>query len=142
MPDSLTPPNGATSVEMTPVLMPTMPYSSASETRQIAADVAAVEVGGEAVRRVVRQPDRLVLGREPRDAGDRAERLLARHRRRRRHAGDHRRRVEEPTEVLAAGQQLAAPLERVGDVALDLVDRLLLDQRADARVRLEARSRP
>src|SRR6476646_7520671 len=26
MPDSLTPPNGATSVEMTPVLMPTMPY--------------------------------------------------------------------------------------------------------------------
>ena len=34
MPDSLTPPNGATSVEMMPVLMPTMPYSSASATRQ------------------------------------------------------------------------------------------------------------
>src|SRR5260221_554584 len=28
------PPNGATSVEMIPVLMPTMPYSSASATRQ------------------------------------------------------------------------------------------------------------
>ena len=27
------PPNGATSVEISPVLMPTMPYSSASATR-------------------------------------------------------------------------------------------------------------
>ena len=35
MPDSLTPPNGATSVEMKPVLMPTMPDSSASATRQM-----------------------------------------------------------------------------------------------------------
>ena len=34
-PDSLTPPNGATSVEISPVLMPTMPYSSASATRQM-----------------------------------------------------------------------------------------------------------
>ena len=34
MPDSFMPPNGATSVEMKPVLMPTMPYSSASATRQ------------------------------------------------------------------------------------------------------------
>ncbi len=35
MPDSLTPPNGATSEEMKPVLMPWMPYSSASERRQM-----------------------------------------------------------------------------------------------------------
>ncbi len=35
IPDSLTPPNGATSVEMIPSLTPTMPYSSASATRQI-----------------------------------------------------------------------------------------------------------
>src|SRR5262249_52423786 len=34
-PDSFTPPNGATSVEMIPVLRPTMPYSSASATRQM-----------------------------------------------------------------------------------------------------------
>ncbi len=34
-PDSLTPPNGATSVEIRPVLIPTMPYSSASATRQM-----------------------------------------------------------------------------------------------------------
>ena len=33
-PDSFTPPNGASSVEMAPELMPTMPYSSASATRQ------------------------------------------------------------------------------------------------------------
>ncbi len=35
MPDSLTPPNGATSFEMKPVLMPTMPVSSPSATRQM-----------------------------------------------------------------------------------------------------------
>ena len=34
MPDSFTPPKGATSVEMRPVLTPRMPYSSASPTRQ------------------------------------------------------------------------------------------------------------
>jgi hypothetical protein len=33
MPDSLTPPKGATSVEMMPVLMPTIPLSMASATR-------------------------------------------------------------------------------------------------------------
>ena len=33
-PDSLTPPNGASAVEMSPVLTPTMPYSSASATRK------------------------------------------------------------------------------------------------------------
>src|SRR5690606_28351635 len=32
-PDSLTPPNGATSLEINPALTPTMPYSSASDTR-------------------------------------------------------------------------------------------------------------
>src|SRR5436309_198804 len=34
MPDSLTPPNGATSVEMKPVFSATIPASSASPTRQ------------------------------------------------------------------------------------------------------------
>ena len=37
MPDSLMPPKGATSVEITPVLMPRIPYSSPSDTRQIRA---------------------------------------------------------------------------------------------------------
>src|SRR5262249_56503886 len=35
MPDSFTPPNGATSVDTTPVLIPRIPYSSASEIRQM-----------------------------------------------------------------------------------------------------------
>ena len=35
MPDSLTPPNGETSLEMKPVLMPTMPVSRPSATRQM-----------------------------------------------------------------------------------------------------------
>ena len=34
-PDCLTPPKGATSLEIRPVLMPTMPYSSARDTRQM-----------------------------------------------------------------------------------------------------------
>src|SRR5437868_13603172 len=34
MPDSFMPPKGATSVEIRPVLMPTIPYSRPSETRQ------------------------------------------------------------------------------------------------------------
>jgi len=35
MPLSFMPPKGAISVEMRPSLMPTMPYSSASATRQM-----------------------------------------------------------------------------------------------------------
>ena len=35
MPDSFTPPNGTTSEEISPVLIPWMPYSSASDSRQI-----------------------------------------------------------------------------------------------------------
>ena len=35
MPDSFIPPKGATSVEISPVLMPRIPYSAASATRQI-----------------------------------------------------------------------------------------------------------
>ena len=64
MPDSFTPPNGATSVEMMPTLMPTMPDSSAFGDAPDAADVAAVEVRGEAELGVVRELDRLVLGLE------------------------------------------------------------------------------
>ena len=95
--------------------------------------VARVVVRGEPVRRVVRVAHRLGLGREARDAGDGAERLLARHRRVGRDAGDHRRLEEETAEAFAAEQQLAAAVDRVADVALHLVDRRLLDQRADVR---------
>src|SRR4051794_34743604 len=43
-----------------------------------ASHVARVVVGRKSVRRVVRLTHRLILGREPRDAGDRAECLLTR----------------------------------------------------------------
>jgi hypothetical protein len=47
-PLSFIPPKGAISVEMMPSLMPTMPYSSASATRQMRPMSRAVEIGGEA----------------------------------------------------------------------------------------------
>ena len=67
MPDSFMPPNGATSVETSPVLMPTIPYSSASGDAPDAPESRRVEVRREPVRRVVGDPHRLVLGREARD---------------------------------------------------------------------------
>ena len=133
MPDSLTPPNGATSVEITPVLIPRIPYSSASETRQIAGHVAAVEVARQAVGRVVGLADRLLLGGEAADPGHGAERLLVAIAIVVGDAGEHRRREELPAALVRppAEQQLGAALERVGDVALDLLERRRVDQRAD-----------
>ena len=130
--DSFMPPNGATSVEMMPSLMPTMPYSSASATRQIAADVAAVEIGGEAELGVVGHADRLLLGLEAEQRRHRAEGLLARHHHVGRDVGQHRRLEEAAAErvTLAAGDDLGALRQRVGDVLLDLLDRLHVDQRA------------
>ena len=46
-----------------------------------------------------------------------------------RHAGEDRRAEELPLEPLAAGDELRAAVERVGDVALDLLERGLVDQR-------------
>src|SRR5271165_2227208 len=73
MPLSFMPPKGAISVEMMPSLMPTMPYSRASATRQIAANVAAVEIGGETELGVVGHLDRLGVCLEAVERGDRAE---------------------------------------------------------------------
>ncbi len=53
MPDYLIPPKGAASDDMRPVLMPTMPYSSASATRQTPFEVRGVEIGGKAVDGIV-----------------------------------------------------------------------------------------
>ena len=60
----LTPPKGTSAVEIRPVLMPTMPYSSASPTREDAAHVAAVEVARQAELGVVGHRDGLGLGLE------------------------------------------------------------------------------
>ena len=89
MPDSLTPPNGATSVEMMPGVDADDAVLQRLGDAPDAADVAAVEVGGEAELGVVGQRDRLVLGREAEQRRDRAERLLARDQ----HLGGRRRRA-------------------------------------------------
>ena len=73
MPDSLTPPNGAISFEMMPTLMPTMPYSSAFGNAPDAADVAAVEVRGQAVFGVVGELEQFFFGLEAEQRRHRAE---------------------------------------------------------------------
>ena len=77
--------------------------------------------------------DRLLLGGEAADAGDRAEGLLVAHRHLVGDAGEHGRREELAAELvrLAAEQHLGAALARVGDVPLDLLERRHVDQRAD-----------
>ena len=117
--------------------MPWMPYSSASESRQIAPDVARVVVRGKPVRRVVRLADGLSSVEKramPATGPNVSSHDIAAS------AGTPVMTVgcqKSPPMPLAAEQQLAAALERVGDVALDLVDRRLLDQRADLRLGLE-----
>ena len=88
-PDSFTPPNGATSVEMMPVLRPTMPYSSASETRQERPRSRRVEVRGEAELGVVGHADGVRLGLEAEQRRHRAEGFLARHGHLRRDVREH-----------------------------------------------------
>ena len=123
MPLSFMPPKGAISVEMMPSLMPTMPYSSDAPD---AADVAAVEIGGEAEFGVVGHPDRLVLVLEAVERGDGAEGFLLGDD----HVGCHigqDGRLEEAAVLrgaFAAGDDLGALLQRIGHVRLDLLDRL------------------
>ena len=131
IPDSFTPPNGATSVEMSPVLMPTMPYSSASADPRDAPEPLRVEVRGEPVRRVVGDPHGLLLGREARDARHRAEGLLAAHRHVRGDVDEHGRLEELALDPRAADEELRPSLERVRHVPLDLLDGRLVDERAD-----------
>ena len=82
--------------------------------------------------------DRLVLGREARDPGDRAERLLAAHRHVRGDVDEHGRLEELALDPLAADDDLGAALARVRDVPLDLLDRGLVDERPDVHAVREA----
>src|SRR5438034_11658144 len=81
MPLSFIPPKGAISVEMMPSLMPTMPYSSASATRQMRPMSRLVEMeatpslpspagGGGKGGGIVGHLDDLVLALEPVERGD------------------------------------------------------------------------
>src|SRR4026207_1532288 len=82
IPDSLTPPNGATSVEMMPVLMPTMPGLLPPAPPPPPPDAPEV-AGGERRRQaelgVVGELHRLVFGLEAEQRRDGAEGLLAGH---------------------------------------------------------------
>src|SRR6266446_6363377 len=104
-----------------------------------AADVAAVEIGGEAELSVVGHPDGLVFALEAAERGDGPEGLFLGDDHVRRHIGQHGR-LEEAAALggaLAAGDDFGALLEGVGDVRLDLLDRLHVDQGPDHRTRLE-----
>ena len=81
--------------------------------------------------------DRLLLGGEAGDAGDRAEGLLVRHRASRGDAGDHGR-LEELRPSRGARRRVSSSAPRSSASATwrcDLLDRRLLDQRADVDVR-------
>jgi hypothetical protein len=84
--------------------------------------------------------DCVLLGLEAVERRDRAEGLLLGDDHVGRHIGQHHR-LEEAAALrgpLAAGDDFGAFLQGVGDVRLDLLDRLHVDQRPDHRTRLEA----
>ena len=76
MPHSFMPPKGAISVEMMPVVDADDAVFERLGDAPDAADVAAVEIGGEAELGVVGHLDRLLLGLEAEERRDRAEGLL------------------------------------------------------------------
>src|SRR5690242_8100168 len=98
-----------------------------------AADVAAVEVAGEAELGVVREADDLVLRLEADERRDWAERLFKGDDHVGRDVRHHGRLEEEPAALvaLAAQDDLRALADGVGDVLLGLLHALLVDQRPD-----------
>src|SRR5205085_3441970 len=107
-----------------------------------AADVAAVEIGGEAEFGVVRHLDRLVFGLEAIERRDRAEGFFAGDHHVGRHIGQHGGLEEAAAErmAMAAERHLGALLQRVLDMRLDLPDPLPVDQWPDHRPLLDALS--
>ena len=91
-----------------------------------AADVARVEVRREPELGAVRELDHLVVGREADQRRDRTERLLAEdlHLRRDVRSAPSARRSAAERVPLAADRDLRAAARRVGDVVLDLLDRV------------------
>ncbi len=87
-------------------------------------------------------PDGVGLGVEAHERGDGPEDLLAHDLHVGRHVADDGGAVEERAGLVdrATGENLGALLDGVADQRLDLLDRLAVDQRADVRAGLEARS--
>ncbi len=131
MPDSLTPPKGATSVEMMPGVEPDDAVLQGLRHPPGARQIARVEIGGEAEFRGVRHADRVRLGREAKERRHRAEGLLPRDQHLRGDVGDHGRLEERAAErvALAAVHHVRALLHRIGDVLLDFGERVAVDQR-------------
>jgi hypothetical protein len=104
-----------------------------------AADVAAVEIGDETEFGVIGHLDRVGFALEAVERGDGSEGLLFGDDHVGRHIGQYRRLEEGAAEcrALAAGDDLGALLNGVGDVRLDLLDRLHVNQRPDHGTRLK-----
>ena len=121
------PPNGPTSDEGFEVFAEPMPYSSASLTRNNR--VVLVKMWAARPTRC-RSPSRSPLHRlKTEQAGDRAEGFLAEHLHFRRHAGQHGRLEKVPPPCRPPPVSSSAPCPRVGDMALDLVEPLPVDDR-------------
>src|SRR6516162_10368735 len=105
-----------------------------------AADVASVEIGSETEFRVVGHLDGFFVGLEAVERRHGPKGLFLGDDHVGRHIGQNRRLEEGAAECrpLAAGYHLGTLLDRVGDVRLDLLDRLHVDTRPDHRPRLEA----
>ena len=104
--------------------------------------VAGEEIRGQAERRVVGNPHGVGLALEAMHGRDGAEGLLVRHLPRHIGAGDDGRQEERAAVLgvdVAAQQDLAAARLGVGDVARNLLEGRVVDQRADRRGRVEPR---
>ena len=129
----MTPPKGTTSLEKMPLADADHAGVELLGDAPGAAQIPAEQIGGEPERRVVGEPDRIGLGVEAHQRRDGAEDLLAHDL----HIG-----VTSPTDGWAveeragriertAGEDFRALLDGVADERLDLLDRRLVDQRAD-----------
>lgn len=132
MPDCFMPPKGAASEDIRPVLMPIMPYSNASATRQTRLRFEAWK-GGEPVNRVVCLTDNLIRIVEADDRRQRPESLLLRNRH---DAGD----LGEGCGLKTFGPASNYPTLSNGicDVGLDLGQSMHVDEWSDVHSRSEA----
>jgi hypothetical protein len=118
MPLSFMPPNGAISVGDDALVDGDDPVSEAFGDAPDAADVAAVEIGGEPEFTVIGHLDRFIVGLEAVEWRHRPKGLLLGDDHVGRHIGQHRRLEEGAAECrpLAAHRHLGALLERVGAI--------------------------
>ena len=132
-PLAFTPPNGAAGFDTRPGVDADHPELQRLRQPQRPRQVAGVDVRRQAVLGRVGPGDRLLLGLERRDRGDRAEDLLHVDRGVGGYVEQHGRRVEvaRPVRGLAADQRGRAGLDRVGDQLAHRLHRLLVDERAD-----------